>query len=83
MLKFLKRLIIAGVLVAFVLGGGFLWLVSSPLALSAEKVDFHISPGSGMRAVAKEIAGAGVRIDPWVVVSLGKVLRAETAIKAG
>ena len=83
MLKFLKRLIIAGVLVAFVLGGGFLWLVSSPLALSAEKVDFHISPGSGMRAVAKEIAGAGVSIDPWVLVILGKLLRVETSIKAG
>ena len=36
-----------------------------------------------MRAVAKEIAGAGVSIDPWVLVILGKLLRVETSIKAG
>ena len=83
MLKFLRTLILLGLLLVPAAVGGFYWLVSSPLILRNESVDFHIPPGVGMRAAAREIANAGVTIDPWVLIVLGKVLRVETSIKAG
>jgi UPF0755 protein len=83
MLKYLKKLILLVLCLALVLAGGFYWRVASPLALKSETLDFQISPGNGLRAAAGEIAAAGVALDPWVLVVLGKMLRVETAIKAG
>ena len=83
MLKFIKRLVIAGVCLALALAGTVYWRVNSPLTLSSERVDFQITPGQGLRAAAREIAGAGVDLNPWLLVMLGKALQVETAIKAG
>ena len=83
MLKFIKTLCILGLFLGAVAAGVFYWLVSTPLALRNDPVEFHIASGSGMRAVAGEVANAGVVIDPWVLVVLGKVLRVDTSIKAG
>lgn len=83
MLKLIKRLFLIGLILLFVAGGGFFWLVLSPLSLSGDRVDFHISPGQGMRAAARDISLAGVAIDPWLLVVLGKVLGVEKSIKAG
>jgi UPF0755 protein len=44
---------------------------------------FHIAPGSGLRAAAREIAASGVGVEPWVLVVLGRGLGVDTAIKAG
>ena len=81
--KFLTRLILVGLLLIVVLAGGFYWFVSSPLTLKDEQIEFDISPGYGMRAAASEIAGAGVTLDTWVLIVLGKLLRVEGSIKAG
>lgn len=83
MLGLIKKLILVGVLLILMLAGGFYWQVTSPLSLKAERLDFHIAPGVGMRAAAREISGAGVELDPWLLVLLGKLLRVETSIKAG
>ena len=83
MYKLIKKLITLGLFLAAVSGGVFYWLVSSPLKLKSDPVEFHIASGSGMRAVAGEIASAGVVINPWVLIVLGRVLRVETSIKAG
>lgn len=79
----LKKLIILGLILIVVVGGWFYWKVASPLNLKSEYVDFHIPPGIGMRAAANEIAGAGIPLDPWVLIVLGKILRVEASIKAG
>jgi len=79
----LKKLVILGLILIVAVGGGFYWKVSSPLTLKSEQVDFHIPPGIGMRAAANEIAGAGVPLDPWLLIVLGKILRVEASIKAG
>jgi UPF0755 protein len=64
-------------------GGGFFLLVSSPLELKAEQVDFHVAPGSSLRLAAKEISNSGVIVDPLQLIVLAKVMRVESAIKAG
>jgi len=79
----LKKLILVSVLLVFALGGGFFWKVTTPLPLKAERVDFHIAPGKGMRAAANEISRAGVELEPWLLVLLGKFMRVESSIKAG
>jgi UPF0755 protein len=74
---------LVGLLAALVAGGWFYREVSSPLPLAGERVEFHVAPGSGLRAAAREIAGAGIAFEPWMLVALGRLLRAEGAIKAG
>lgn len=79
----IRKLIALGLFVMAALAAGFYWYVSSPLSLISERVEFHIMPGSGMRAAANDIQGAGVSVRPWALIVLGKLLRAETSIKAG
>ena len=83
MLRFLSTLIVLLVLVFAAAGGALFWHVNSPLVLKSDPVEFHIAPGSGLRAAAREIATAGVGIEPWVLVILGRGLGVDTAIKAG
>ena len=83
MFKLIKILIVLGVLLATATGGIFFWLVSSPLELKTEQVDFHIAPGSSLRMAAKEISNSGVVVDPLQLIVLAKVMRVESVIKAG
>ena len=83
MLKFLSTLIVLLLLALAAVGGAFVWHVSSPLELKSDTVEFHIAPGSGLRAAAREIAASGVGVEPWVLVVLGRGLGVDTAIKAG
>ena len=83
MLRFLSTLIVLLVLALAAAGGALFWHVNSPLVLKSDPVEFHIASGSGLRAAAREIATAGVGIEPWVLVILGRGLGVDTAIKAG
>lgn len=58
-------------------------MVLTPVSLQAEQVDFTIEPGSSMRSAARQVAAAGVDLDPRVLILLGKLMRVDTAIKAG
>ncbi len=83
MFKSIKILIVLGLIVSTTLGGIFFWQLSSPLELKSEQLDFNIAPGSSMRAAAREIAASGVKLEPWLFIVLGKILRVESSIKAG
>ncbi|MEI7428904.1 MAG: endolytic transglycosylase MltG [Betaproteobacteria bacterium] len=83
MFKLIKLLFVIAVLLVFTVGGVFFWLVSSPLELKVEQVDFHIPPGSSLRASAKEISSSGVLVDPLLLIALAKAMRVESTIKAG
>lgn len=81
--KLIKKLISLGLIMILVFGGGFFWLVSSPLVLHGDPTEFHIVPGSSMRSAAREIALAGVEIKPWALIALARLKRVESSIKAG
>lgn len=83
MLRLIKNLLILAVLLGVAVCGGFYWWLSTPLALPGESQEFHVTYGNGLRAAAREVAAAGVPVNPWGLVALGKLLRLETAIKAG
>ena len=83
MIGWLKKTLLLGLLATLTAGGWFAWKVTSPLGLAADKVEFEVMPGSGMRTAARDIAAAGIDFPPWTLVVLGKLLRVEGAIKAG
>ena len=83
MLKTLKIVIVLGIVAALAVSGLIYWRVASPLAMRSDRVEFHVAPGSSLRGAANEIRGAGVEVEPWLVVLLGKALRVESSIKAG
>lgn len=83
MFKLIRTLFSLGLILVIVFSGGLFYLVTSPLSLKNSQVDFHIARGSSMRAAANEIAGAGVPVNPWLLIVLSKALRVETSIKAG
>ena len=83
MVRLFKKLVVITLVLLLGVSGWFYWLVSTPLSLSGERVEFNVTPGSSMRISAREITGAGVKINPWAIVFLSKLLRVETSIKAG
>ncbi|WP_291985871.1 endolytic transglycosylase MltG [Candidatus Accumulibacter sp. ACC007] len=83
MRKHLLRLFVLAVSVFVLLTAAAAWVVLTPVTLTSEQVDFTIVPGSSMRVAAREVAGAGAELNPWVLILLGKLMRVDTAIKAG
>lgn len=83
MLRFLVRLLL---LLAFALAlaaAGFVYWAARPLPLPAERVDFSIAPGSGMRTVARALNDAGLDVQPDLFVALSRGSGLDTQVKAG
>ena len=83
MLRIIRNLVFVLVLGTLAAAGGLVWFLSSPLNLKNSTVEFHIPPGSGLRAAARQIADAGVKLHPLLFVAIGKAMRVEASIKAG
>jgi UPF0755 protein len=86
MIRYLKKALLTllvGVFAALMVGGWFYREVTTPLRLAGERVEFQVTPGSGMRVAARDIVQAGIDFDPWMLVALGKLFRVEGSIKAG
>jgi UPF0755 protein len=86
MIRLLKALLAIGLIglsLVLAAGGWFYWRVSSPLPLAGERIEFHVAPGSGMRALAKEVAAAGVDFEPWMLVALARLRKVDGSLKAG
>ena len=83
MRKHLLKLLLFAVIAIVLLTAAAAWVVLTPVALKSEQIEFTIVPGSSMRVAAREVAAAGVELDPWVLRLLGKLLRVDTSIKAG
>lgn len=83
LIKLLRFLILSFSLLALTGAGAAFWWLNKPLALQASPVEFRILAGSGLRAVAAQMADAGIDLPPLAFVLLGKAMRAETSIKAG
>ncbi|MDR2450730.1 MAG: endolytic transglycosylase MltG [Candidatus Accumulibacter sp.] len=86
MIRLLKTMLaigLTGALLALAGGGWFYWRVSTPLPLAGERVEFHVAPGSGMRALARDIAAAGVDFEPWLLVALARLRKIDGSLQAG
>ena len=83
MRKLIRILLIAIPLVLATVAGGAYWLANKPLQLPNDPLEFRITPGSGMRGVARDMASAGLPVHPELMVALARWMRVDTAIKAG
>lgn len=83
MRKSLRYFLLLTVLLVVLATTVFGWLVLSPIALRHDPLEFTVAPGSSLRVAARELAGAGADVNPWVLLVLGRLLRVETSIKAG
>ena len=83
MRKLIRILLIAIPLVLATVAGGAYWLANKSLQLPNDPLEFRITQGSGMRAVARDMASAGLPVHPELMVALARWMRVDTAIKAG
>ncbi|HRE16304.1 MAG TPA: endolytic transglycosylase MltG [Rhodocyclaceae bacterium] len=82
-MRLLKALVLIVVVLLLALAGFGAWWSHTPVVLRQATVDFRVVPGSTLRAAAQQVAEAGVDVPPALFVLLGRVLRVDTAIKAG
>ena len=83
MFRRLKKLFFFGVLLGLATAGGVAYLLTAPVPMAQDRVEFHIAPGSSLRTAAGVMANAGMRFEPRLFILLGKAMRVESAIKAG
>ena len=83
MRKLIRLLLVVIPLILATVAGGAYWLANKPLQLPIDPLEFRINPGSGMRAVARDMAAAGLPVHPELMVALARWMRVDTSIKAG
>lgn len=80
----LKKLFAYGVLLVLALAAaGAYWARTPILAAGAPPVEFTIEPGSGLDASARQVAAAGVPVNPTLLALLARITGKATRIKAG
>ena len=86
MKRFLPRLLlllaVLAILAAMIAATGW-WYAHRPLALAAERVDFTVARGMGMRQAATAIERAGVGVDARLLALLARLTKRDARIKAG
>ena len=75
-MRFLKTLFLLLVLLALAGGGGLWWYAHAPLKITATEdgtVDFTLKSGQGVRAAGKEIAAAGIAVQPEIFALIARL----------
>jgi UPF0755 protein len=76
---------LAGFLILLILFGGavYYWAGQPILDESSPSMEFSIKPGSGVRGAARQIAEAGIPVQPWLLELVARVSGKSSRIKAG
>ena len=82
MRRFLLLTIFALLALAGAVGAAAWWL-HQPLDLPQDVVDLSIEPGTSPRGVARDVAEAGVRVDPRLLYAWFRVSGKDRQIRAG
>lgn len=83
MLRLLFRLLLLLVIAAAAIAGAAAYWALRPLPLAAERVDFTIPPGSGMRAVAAQLNAVGIDAQPDLFVLMSRLSGLDRKVQAG
>jgi len=81
--RLIKFLILSGVSVALLAAAGLYYYAHSELVLKQSPVTFEVQPGSSLKAVATQLAAAGVVEQPELFVLLARLRGDSTKLKAG
>lgn len=79
----IKKLFLTIFLLAALAGGWLVYFAAQPLILPATPYEFELRQGSTLKAVARQLAEAGVLREPWSFIALGRLLGKQSEIKAG
>jgi UPF0755 protein len=82
-MRLFRRLLTWLLFLSLLAGGGTAWIALRPLGLSASPLDFQVQPGSSTRSAARQMADAGIDLNPWVFEALARLTRSTAALKAG
>ena len=82
-MRLFRRLLSLLILAALLAGAGLAWLVLSPLPLASSPLDFQVAPGSSARSTARQVADAGVGLNPVAFEILVRATRSAADLKAG
>lgn len=82
-MAFIKKTLVAGVIVSLVAAGGFSWWSGHALTSGGAPIEFTITPGSGVGAAAQQMAKAGVPVNPMLFQILARISGDAGRIKAG
>jgi UPF0755 protein len=81
--RLLRRLLVAGLLLALAAAIVGKWMLERPLVVPKEPWDFEVKAGATLAAVARDLAGDGVIPHPLPLVALARWKGVDRAIKAG
>jgi UPF0755 protein len=51
--------------------------------LSTSPLDFEVTPGSSLKSAARQVEAAGIGVQPWLLVVIGRLARLDANLKAG
>lgn len=83
MLRFIVRLLLLLSFACVLAIAAFAWWAWRPLPLPADKVDFTVAPGTGVRGIASELARVNVPVQADMLAALARFGGLDTKIKAG
>jgi UPF0755 protein len=81
--RLLARVAAVLAVAAAAVAGAIGWWIHQPLPLPASPFAFDVKPGASLRAVARELAGAGVLPIGFPLVALARIRSVDRSIKAG
>src|SRR5688500_810063 len=82
-MRAIKALFLLAILGALAAGGWLYWFATQPVRLPRTPIDFTVKTGSGVKAVARQLAEEGVLQDEHSLWILARVLDRAGSIQAG
>lgn len=82
-MRLLLKILILVLSLSVVAAGGLLWWANQPLKLRNSPLDFRVTAGSSLRSAITQMRDAGIDVEPTLLSIVARVIRADTAIKAG
>ena len=79
----LKRITLVVLVAASLFVGWFAYHVQDPVQIPITPYELSIKPGSSLRTVAKQLAGAGALHDTWSFILLSRLMGYSSLLKAG
>ena len=79
----LKRITLLVLVAASLFVGWFAYHVQDPVQIPIAPYELSIKPGSSLRTVAKQLAGAGALHDTWSFILLSRLMGYSSLLKAG
>lgn len=83
MLRTLKFLLLAALLVTLAGAGTAAWYLRAPVAIGSLPVEFEIAQGARFRVAAQDLEKAGIAVGAWRFELLARALNRANDIKAG